>query len=183
MDRRQKKTKKAIYDAFIRLLEKKNYNHITVQEIIDEADVGRATFYAHFETKDYLLKSFCEELFVHISDASFGRPCTEGIYAHCSQTGSVFLHLLHHLKSNDDQLMTLLSCRNNELFLSYFKESLKQMLQGGEYVEKWAEEKQLPEALVLNHTVTTFMETVLWWMNRQTVESPKEIEQIFFRLL
>ena len=57
MDRRQKKTRDAIFKAFIDLLSKKHYNQVTVGEIIERADVGRATFYAHFETKDYLLNS------------------------------------------------------------------------------------------------------------------------------
>ena len=56
MDRRQRKTREAIFNAFTRLLEKHAYNQITVQDIIDDADVGRATFYTHFETKEYLLK-------------------------------------------------------------------------------------------------------------------------------
>ena len=56
MDRRQQKTRESIFNAFISLLSKKNYNNITVGEIIEVANVGRATFYLHFETKDFLLK-------------------------------------------------------------------------------------------------------------------------------
>ena len=56
MDRRQRKTREAIFSAFTELLSQKDYTQITVGEIIALADVGRATFYAHFETKDYLLK-------------------------------------------------------------------------------------------------------------------------------
>ena len=46
-DRRITKTRKAIYQAFLQLLNQKDYEAITVQEIIDLADVGRSTFYSH----------------------------------------------------------------------------------------------------------------------------------------
>ena len=54
MDSWQRKTRNAIFQAFTRLLEQKTYSSLTVQEIIDEADISRSTFYAHFETKDEL---------------------------------------------------------------------------------------------------------------------------------
>lgn len=66
MDRRQQKTRKAIFAAFNELLTQKKYNKITVQEIIDKADVGRTTFYAHFPTKDDLLREMCTTLFNHV---------------------------------------------------------------------------------------------------------------------
>lgn len=45
-------------EAFIRLLEKKEFEYITIKEICEEAGTNRSTFYLHYEnTKDLLLES------------------------------------------------------------------------------------------------------------------------------
>ncbi len=182
MDRRQKKTKTAIYNAFIRLLAQKDFHRITVQEIIDEADVGRATFYAHFETKEYLLKGLCEELFNHILGASEGKSVTSPLYADCRANNPVFLHLLRHIQQNDDKLLTLLSCRNNDLFLQYFKAGLQDMLRRqfatGQAVNKTA----LPEEFLVDHIASTFIETLTWWVNHPT-QPPEDTVAYFFAVL
>lgn len=177
MDRRQKKTRNAIFAAFIKLLDKKNYGSITVGEIIDEADVGRATFYSHFETKDYLLKALCEDLFDHVINSAFGNAGGERGYALCNDNHSPFLHLLNHLEKNDDNILRLLTCCNNELFLSYFKENLKKMITGYEKIES-----ELPVELVVNHIANTFVETIQWWSKNKMKESPEQIEKYFLQL-
>lgn len=61
-DRRIRRTQKSLHDALISLVLQKNYDSITVQGILDRADVGRATFYSHFKSKDELLTSGAQEL-------------------------------------------------------------------------------------------------------------------------
>ena len=94
MDRRQRKSRRAIFGAFIELLSKKDFHNITVGEIIERADVGRATFYSHFETKDFLLKELCEELFCHIFDVANDEKDGHNHIFDCEAPDSVFLHLL-----------------------------------------------------------------------------------------
>ena len=67
-DRRITKTRKAIYTAFLQLLNQKSFETITVQEIIDLADVGRSTFYSHYESKEILLDELCRYLFHHLCE-------------------------------------------------------------------------------------------------------------------
>ena len=86
--------------AFEALLTEKRYEQLTVQDIIDRANVGRSTFYAHFETKDDLLKYTCQELFEHIFTE---HPLPEGShdYSESANTQEVMLtHILHHLKDD-----------------------------------------------------------------------------------
>lgn len=179
MDRRRRKTRDAIFNAFTRLLEKRAYSQITVQDIIDEADIGRATFYAHFETKDFLLKELCEELFDHIIDTAMGHPHVHGRYSCGKATDSVFLHLIQHLKENDRNILALLSSRNNDIFLQYFKNNLGKLIHIRFAEQGRLKSTELPEDYIVNHLSASFVETVSWWLRNGTKETPEQIAGYF----
>ncbi len=183
MDRRQKKTRDAIFKAFTTLLSEKNYNQISVQDIIDEADVGRTTFYSHFETKDYLLKDLCEELFGHIIDTAMGLPHEHYHYNCECKTDSVFLHLLKHLQENDLNILALLSSQNNEIFLRYFKSNLKRLILT-QYADTGAlKSSSLPTDYIVNHISSSFVETAEWWISRRMKETPEQITEYFLSVI
>ena len=179
MDRRQKKTREAIFRAFTDLLAKKSYHQIAVQDILDEADVGRTTFYAHFETKDYLLKALCEELFGHILDTAMGFPHAHDHYANCDSTDGVFLHLLRHLQENDRNILALLSSPNNEIFLRYFKENLKHLVTAQYVGGGQSPNPHLPADYLVNHISAAFAETVNWWLSHGRREDPETVNAYF----
>ena len=183
MDRRQRKTREAIFNAFTELLSKKDFNQITVGEIIDKADIGRATFYSHFETKDFLLKDFCEELFCHIFDAEKNENNNHRHIFDCSSSDSVFLHLFQHLKKNDNNILALLSSQNNELFLRYFKNNLELLIETQQYIFESEKYKNVPDSFLKNHIISTFVETVKWWIDNGLIESPEEITGYFFAVI
>jgi AcrR family transcriptional regulator len=56
MDRRVRKTREALYSGFVALVAERGYDGFSIQDLLDEADVGRTTFYAHFKAKEDLLR-------------------------------------------------------------------------------------------------------------------------------
>lgn len=57
LDRRVVRTRHRLRDALVALVSEKPYDEVTVGELLQRADVGRATFYAHFRDKEDLLVS------------------------------------------------------------------------------------------------------------------------------
>lgn len=171
MDRRQQKTRKAIFKAFSSLLEKKRYGHITVQEIIDEANIGRSTFYAHFATKDELLKTLCTDIFNHVFSEKLMSEKTHDFSGPNYGLKGKITHLLYHLKDNEKNIVGILSCESGELFMEYFKDYLAQMF------SKYLNETKVnaPKDFVINHLVGSFAETVKWWMKNKMKYTPEEI--------
>ncbi|MEV0294312.1 TetR/AcrR family transcriptional regulator [Nocardia sp. NPDC050710] len=54
-DRRVRRTRNLLHQALIELMLERGYERISVSDILERADVGRSTFYAHFRDKDDLL--------------------------------------------------------------------------------------------------------------------------------
>src|SRR5579859_2392360 len=61
-DRRVRRSRESLHKALISLALEKHYDSITVQEVLDRADVGRSTFYTHFHGLEELLISGTQEL-------------------------------------------------------------------------------------------------------------------------
>lgn len=183
MDRRQRKTRDAIFKAFMELLSEKTANQITVEEIIKRADIGRATFYAHFETKDFLLKELCNELFCHIFDSVTQTNPEHKHLFDCASSNPMLLHLLQHLQTNDNHILELLAGQNNSLFLMYFKEGLLQLIHSQIRSFPSPVTPALPADLWVKHIANTFIETITWWLEHKKKESPEVLYQYFLALL
>lgn len=174
MDRRQQKTRKAIFDAFIRLLERKSFGNITVQEIIDEANIGRSTFYAHFETKDELLRAMCTEIFEHVFSAELEKERTHDFSEGGSALDREITHILYHVHDSRRYISGILSSESGDLFMRYFKEYLKTLFESAGI----AQQPGIPRDYIMNHLVCDFAETVRWWMRNERY-TPEEISSFF----
>ena len=174
MDTRQQKTRRAIYAAFTKLLETRSYSSLTVQEIIDAADIGRSTFYAHFETKDDLLKALCKDIFDHVFSDEPGCEKTHDFSQRHQDTRDRITHVLYHLRDNRGYLRGILASESGDVFMRFFKEYLAVLFEN--VGEKGSAD--IPRDYVLNHMVCDFAETVRWWM-RYDSYSAEEIAGFF----
>jgi AcrR family transcriptional regulator len=78
LDRRRKRTRQLLRKALIDLIVEKGFETLTIQEIVDRADVSRATFYLHFKDKEELLfesmKEVYDDLVLQVNERSIQRP-------------------------------------------------------------------------------------------------------------
>lgn len=179
MDRRQKKTRQAIFLAFGSLLEKKSYNHITVQEIIDEANIGRSTFYAHFETRDELLRAMCTDIFDHVFSEKLKQEKNHDFSSDNHGIEKKITHILYHLQENQKNLKGILSCESGDLFIQYFKQYVSAMF--ADYIQ--SPSGRPPMEYLINHVVCSFTETVRWWITEHSDYTPEEMASFFLRVM
>ena len=179
MDRRQRKTRAAIFQAFNKLLEEKHFNNITVQEILDGANVGRSTFYSHFETKDALLKEMCTDIFDHIFSHELHSETSHDFSSSDHGLREKITHLLYHLKDNRGNVLGVLSGESGELFMRYFKEYLVTMFE--QYPGSIRQD--VPKTFALNHLVGSLAEAVKWWIGGKMEMPPEELAECYLKLI
>lgn len=78
LDRRQKRSREALRNAFLELLKKKDLSQITVTEITKVADRDRKTFYLHYSSIDDLIDELLFEEVEREVDQLESLPLDEG---------------------------------------------------------------------------------------------------------
>ena len=112
IDRRIQKTKKHLSDAFIALILEKGYEAVTIQDIIDKANVGRSTFYAHFESKEQLLFSGHQHLSNSLLDTMNDK----------TKSGIDFLTLYQHAAESFQIAKAMLGKKGGDLIINHVRD-------------------------------------------------------------
>ncbi|QOF70594.1 TetR/AcrR family transcriptional regulator [Aminobacter sp. SR38] len=174
IDRRVVRTRTALYDALVALIRAKDYAAITVEDILDEANVGRSTFYAHFTSKDDLLQRSLERL----RDLLVGvrQGALDGVEDGWDPARALFEHVGEYA----DVQAALAGGHGGAVLREAVDKVLADVLRqtmgagpaGG-----------LPRELVIQHMVATFNTTLRWWREHRPAMAPAEADALFRQLL
>ncbi|ADU29096.1 TetR/AcrR family transcriptional regulator [Evansella cellulosilytica] len=178
-DRRVLKTRQAINEALLSLMEEKKYNKITIQDIIDRANVGRSTFYSHFATKDELLFSSVE------GELEILNQYIKNYVEHDDNPRLISaIELFEHIQENSKTIKGLFKTEGANFFFekveAYWNTGIEEYLESK--LPKGKEPK-VPIKILTNHISSTLINLLKWWINNNMSYTPAEMEQYFRSLI
>lgn len=179
-DRRIGKTREAIKDAMFSMLQEKQYSKITIQDIIDRANVGRSTFYSHFETKEDLLFCCIENQLEMLNQYIVDYIEREG---NSPKLLSV-VELFEHIKENNKIMKGLMKADSSDIFFekvqAYWNSKIEENLKS-----KMSEDTvpRIPLVILANHISSTLIHLLKWWMNNKMPYTSAQMDQYFQELV
>jgi AcrR family transcriptional regulator len=170
MDRRVRRTRADITDAFVGLVIERGYDRVTVQDILDRADVGRSTFYAHFRDKEALLFSCFDDVREELAAALANRPPESPLPA-----SAVFEHAYRHR-----QVYRAMCGRPGGTIV---QRHLHTMIASAllTYLAP-AKGTGVPVDAAAEFYASALLGLLIWWVGQDFPTSPKQIAKVYGQL-
>lgn len=176
IDRRVARTRAALYEALIALIRRKDYDGITVGEILREADVGRATFYAHFTSKNDLLDRSLDRLRELLLAAQGKSEIAPFAWDRDWSPSRVFFE---HVAEFADIRFALAGGHGGAIV----RDAVDRVLAGVFRASIPAEVGPVPRELAILHIVSTINTTLRWWIDNRPNMTAGEADELFRQLL
>lgn len=174
MDRRVKRTRDLVFEAFGRLLKRKEYSQITVGDILKEANIGRSTFYENFKDKDCVLDEILEDLFNHVFEELFVSTC----HFTSATFEEKITHLLIHIKEDQTGAKEFLLGNSNDIFYKRIGTRL-----ADECEHQIKPVTNIPKPLSLAHIASTFSDVLKYWALHNFEEDVIMISSYFIYMI
>ena len=177
-DRRVRRTRRALHDALLTLMIEKSYDAITVQDIIDRADVGRSTFYSHFIDKRDLLDSGFEDLNQLLAQPSTSKARgREGILRFS-------LPLFEHAHAHQRLARALVARRGTSPVQDRLHRVLRDTIRAE--LDELVTQRQgalRADDLTVAYISGAFLAVISSWLDSAGDKSPEEVDALFHTLV
>jgi AcrR family transcriptional regulator len=176
LDRRSQRTQQTLMDALIALLAVKHYDEISINDIIDHANVGRSTFYAHYQGKDDLLKSGFERVLdMLIHHISFGET-DQDLRLDTTQ-------LFRHAQGHYELYRTLVWGSGFDLLTKDGHEHSVRSSRSFSPLLSGRPEPSIPLVVLSYSMAGTLLILLKWWLDNKMPYSPEYMDEIFQQLV
>jgi AcrR family transcriptional regulator len=172
-DRRSQRTRQVLRDALIALMGAKRYDLITVQDILDQANVGRSTFYAHYYDKEDLLVSEFERMLATLSQ-------------HIGASGGQLLPslgLFRHVQAHQHLYKALLQGRGVELLFqkghTFMSNRVAEQITA---LQAQGQTPTVPVPIMADYLAGALLNLLRWWLSHDLPYTPEEMDRFFQRL-
>lgn len=176
-DRRVRKSKRAIKQAFIQLLKENNLDRITIQQISDLADVNRGTFYLNYEDKYALLDEMENEQiekikgFVDIRKMDLSTKNNDRFIEDFAN--KIIKNVITHIEHNIEFYQVILNLERK----SQIEEQLADIVRSN--IEHLIGDKDnvfgIPENYYLSYVVGSMMSMIKYWVSDENRVSVEEL--------
>ena len=175
-DRRVSKTKQALHEALVGLIRERDYEDISVQEILDRANVGRSTFYTHYRDKDGLLVDGIHDMIRSVSPAPSAAPSDDLIW--------FSLPILEHHERHRRGIEHRLAGSARAVLHEHLRHVLAQLVR--DRIKKSPPSRrapQIPSELLAPYVSATFVLVLNWWLDSRSSHTSAEVHDLFCSLV
>lgn len=179
-DRRVQRTRERLQKALIELIDERQYDAITIQDIVDRANVGRTTFYLHYSSKDELFIS-CHKAIV--SEFHYGPFYTCSREELLSPEAPVGMTLAYrHLEDVRTRLYPIFQSKDGQLLLRRIRDWNAQEIETSLRAAFAEAHSTIPFDVLANYLAGAQIALMQWWLEKRRPHTPENLAQTFHRL-
>ncbi len=183
-DRRIVRTREAIREAFVDLIEEKGFDGISISDITDRADINRSTFYLHYHDKYDLLEKTEDEIIGHMKTILIQSGKLD-LDTYSTEEGlvPVIIAMFEYVKSQTKIMHALLGLKANPGFQSRIKKAIEtDLFNLGFFYHKNESDLLVPADYLITYLSAAHMGVVQTWLANGCRESPEEMARIVARM-
>jgi AcrR family transcriptional regulator len=175
-DRRTRRTRGRLNSAMVELIQEKRFDDITVQNVIDRADVGRATFYTHFRDKEDLFEQQWEQ---------FNQVLAGKIDWNKAGKESFFpvAFFFQHLQEAQSFYRGLARSGRVEKIFKSGVEHLSQHINAALTAKFKSRNLAIPIPVLSHYLANEFFGLLKWWLDEGMPYTPEAMDEMFHRLV
>jgi AcrR family transcriptional regulator len=176
-DRRIQRTRSLLQGALVELIMEKGYEAITVQDILNQANVGRSTFYEHFYDKDDLLLSGFEYLRNDFEQFLAGQMIND------ESPWQLSLSMFRHAKEHRQLYQAMAGKQGGNMAMGHIQKYLTLYLY--EHLKKllMQQNKNMPAEILTQFIVSAFIGLLTWWLDNESAYTAEQMNTFFRQLV